>query len=106
MTLKGGHIIYYNTVERRKPDVRFGKPDKILSGFRRVRFSEVRLSNVRAIESSESTKTGSKLVLNRFRTGFGQFGRYIRISNAQIDSGIRNPDNIVRLSDVRAIGVV
>ena len=30
------------TVKRREPDVRFGKPDKIVSGYRIVRISVVR----------------------------------------------------------------
>ena len=35
------------TVNVRKPDVRFGKPDEKASGFQHVQFSDVRFYNVR-----------------------------------------------------------
>ena len=110
----------HSTVNVRIPNVRFAKPDENMSGFRIVRISNVRfttnrpdfrhivqpdcpitgrrnpdkcvrLSDVRAIES---TKTGLEPV-RMIGTG------HLKSGHCKVNEpDVRNPDNIVRLTDV------
>ena len=74
------------TVNVRKPDVRFSAFSKV------VQFPNVRISNVRFRTGSYRPKLVPivRIDQNRFQTGFRRFNC----------PNVRNPDNIVRLSDV------